>query len=87
MQDITNQKEITYPAEITFKAILRDSPSTLDSIKSILLEKKINGSIYTKPSSQKKFTSYTITAVFPSVECLNLVCNEITALEGYMTMF
>jgi len=85
MQDITN--EITYPTEITFKAILRDSSSTLDSIKSILLEKKINGAIYTKPSSHKKFTSYTITAIFPSKECLNLVCNEITTLEGYMTMF
>jgi len=86
-QDITDKKTISYPTELTFKAILRDRPNTLDSIKAILIEEKIEGSVNTASSKTNKFISYTITAVFPSDECLNRVCSKITTLDGYMTMF
>jgi putative lipoic acid-binding regulatory protein len=87
MQDATNKKVIIYPAEITFKVIFKDYPSTLDSIKGILSKEEIEGFISITPSKNSKFISYTITAVFPSEECLNNICNEISAIAGYMTMF
>ena len=87
MQDITNKKEIGYPTELTFKAIFRNNPYTLDSIKAILTEEKIEGSVNIMPSKNSKFISYTINAVFPSEDCLNRVCSKITTLDAYMTMF
>jgi putative lipoic acid-binding regulatory protein len=47
----------------------------------------INYSINTTPSRNSKFISYTITASFSSEESLNTVCNKISTLAGYMTMF
>ena len=83
----TPDKKIIYPAEITFKAVFRNNPFTLDAIKNILAKEDINGSVNIMPSKNSKFISYTVTAVFPSEDCLNMVCNKISTLEAYMTMF
>jgi putative lipoic acid-binding regulatory protein len=82
------QKEIDYPAELTFKAIFRNNPHTGDSIKNIVLEQGAkNLALENKASSNGKFISYTITAEFPSNKTLNSICSMVSELEGFMTLF
>lgn len=81
------KKEINYPAEIVFKSIFRNSPFTLESIRSILSESEVTGKVVHRESSGGKFISYTVTAVFPSEDLLFSICSKITTLEGYMSMF
>lgn len=81
------QKEIIFPAEIMFKSVFRNSSYTLECIKTVLSESGISGSVSEKASGHGKFISYTVTAVFPSDELLNSVCNKISSLDGYMMMF
>ena len=81
------EKKIIYPAEIIFKAIFRQKDYTDISIKNILSGSSINGRIEYKQSKEKKFISYTITGIFPSEKILTGVCNKISTLDGYMTLF
>ena len=81
------EKKIVYPAEIIFKAIFRQKDYTDISIKNILAESGINGRIEYKHSKEKNFISYTITGVFSSEKTLTGVCNKISTLDGYMTLF
>ena len=82
----TAKKEIIYPSEIVFKAVFRNNPYTMDSIKSIIHESATDGTVTNKESSGGKFISYTITAIFQSEEILNATCTKITTLEGFMMM-
>jgi putative lipoic acid-binding regulatory protein len=82
------QKEIDYPAELTVKAIFRNSFHTGDSIRNILLEQgAANITLEKKASSNGNFISYTITAEFPSKDVLNSICSMISGVEGFMTLF
>ncbi len=87
IENTGNKKVIDYPAEIVFKAIYRNKPYTMDSIKTILHENERNGRVSSRESSGGKFVSYTITAVMDSEEQLNKICTEVTMLEGFMSMF
>lgn len=82
-----NEKKIDFPAAITFKAVFRNQPYIIESIKSVLTENEISGDISLKGSKEGKFISYTITADFPSNETLESVCAKISSLAGFMTMF
>ena len=82
-----NDKKINFPAQMTFKAVFRNRPYIIDSIKSVLSENDINGEVLLKESKEGKFISYTINAYFPSNEMLESICNKISSLEGFMTMF
>jgi putative lipoic acid-binding regulatory protein len=82
------EKNIEFPAELTFKAIFRNNPHTGDSIKNIVLEQGASNLILEKKaSSNGNFISYTITAEFPSNETLNRICSMVSGLEGFMTLF
>lgn len=81
------KKEILYPAEIVYKAVFRNMPYTMDTIKNIIHEHADSVSVTAKESSEGKFISYTITAVFESEERLNSSCTHITTLEGFMMLF
>jgi len=83
----TTTKEIIYPAEIVFKAVFRNMPYTLDTIRTIVHENGDGVSVTAKESSGGKFISYTITAVFESEERLNSTCTKITMTEGFMMLF
>jgi putative lipoic acid-binding regulatory protein len=83
----TTKKEILYPAEIIFKAVFRNLPYTMDTIKNIVHENAANGSVTSKESSGGKFISYTITATFHSEDNLNASCTKIAMIEGFMSMF
>lgn len=83
----TTKKEIIYPAEIVFKAVFRNRPFTMESIKNVVHEYAVNGIVTQKESSGGKFISYTITATFNSEEILNSTCTKITMIEGFMSMF
>jgi len=83
----TAKKEILYPAEIVFKAIFRNTPYTMDTIRTIIHEHAHEVTVTSKESSGGKFISYTITATFHSEERLNSSCTNITMIEGFMSMF
>jgi putative lipoic acid-binding regulatory protein len=87
IENMENKKVIDYPAEIIFKAVFRNKPYTMESIKTILHENERNGTVTGKESSGGKFISYTITAVMDSEDQLNKICTEVTMLEGFMSMF
>jgi putative lipoic acid-binding regulatory protein len=81
------KKEILYPAEIIFKAVFRNAPYTIDTIRNIVHEHSINGNVTSRESSGGKFISYTITSTFSSEDLLNLTCSKITMVDGFMSMF
>jgi putative lipoic acid-binding regulatory protein len=81
------KKEIIYPAEIIFKAVFRNRPYTMDTIKNIISETATDGKVTSKESSGGKFISYTITATFASEDVLNATCSRIVMIEGFMSMF
>jgi putative lipoic acid-binding regulatory protein len=81
------KKEIIYPSEIIFKAVFRNKPYTLDTIKNIISENTVKGSVTTRESSGGKFISYTVTATFESEDILNATCSKIVMLEGFMSLF
>ena len=81
------KKDIIYPAEIIFKAVFRNRPYTMDTIKNIISENTTDGRVTSKESSGGKFISYTITATFASEEILNATCSSIVTIEGFMSMF
>lgn len=83
----TNKKEILYPAEIVFKAVFRNLPYTMDTIKNIVHEHAANGNVTSRESSGGKFISYTVTGIFHSEDILNSTCTKITMIEGFMSMF
>ena len=81
------KKEIIYPAEIVFKAVFRNRPYILDTIKNIVSENTTDGKVTSRESSGGKFISYTITATFTSEDILNATCSSIVMIEGFMSMF
>jgi len=81
------EKEIHYPAELTFKVIFRNNRTGSDDIRLLLTEKGIAGTVTSRESSGGKFVSYTVTGVYRSGEALDTVCGSITRLEGFMSMF
>jgi len=83
----TQKKEILYPAEIVYKAVFRNMPYTLDTIKTIVHEHADNVHVTSKESSGGKFISYTVTATFQTEERLNSSCTKITMTEGFMMLF
>lgn len=83
----TQKKEIIYPAEIIYKAVFRNMPYTMETIRNIVHEHAKDGTVTSKESSGGKFISYTITAVFNSEDDLNASCTKVVMLEGFMSMF
>ena len=86
-ESTTTEKEVTYPSEVTFKSVFRSQSYTLESIKTVLAEHCPDAKVTAKESKGGKFTSYTVTAEFPSEEVLQSICESIASLEGYMTLF
>lgn len=86
IESSTPKKEILYPSEIIFKAVFRNRPYTMDTIKNIIHENADDGIVTSKESSEGKFISYTVTATFQSEEILNETCTKITMVEGFMML-
>jgi len=87
IENSSTKKEIIYPAEIVFKAVFKNAPYTMDTIKNIVHEHSVNGNVTSKESSEGKFISYTVTSTFLSEDLLNLTCTKITMVDGFMSMF
>ena len=87
IENSSAKKEIIYPAEIVFKAVFRNAPYTIDTIRNIVYEHSMNGNVTSKVSSEGKFISYTITSTFPSEDSLNIACTKISMVAGFMSMF
>ena len=81
------EKDIEYPAEITFKAVFKSNPDSILQIELIMKEFNLEASITSKQSKNEKFISYTITSVFPSDDNLNDVCSQITSLSDFRMIF
>jgi putative lipoic acid-binding regulatory protein len=86
-ENSNNKKEIIYPAEIEYKAVFRNMPHTMDTIRNVVHEHSVNGVVTSKESSGGKFISYTITATFSSEEALFDSCTKVKMIEGFMSMF
>lgn len=76
-----------FPTEVTVKAVFRYNPTTTDSLKSLLEATNINGEIGMKSSSGSKFQSFTISAVYPSQEMLDEVCNALKMIDDFYMLF
>ncbi len=87
IESSTQKKEIIYPAEIVYKAVFRNMPYTMDTIRNVIHEHAVNGIVTAKESSGGKFISYTVTAVFHSEDDLNASCTKVSMIEGFMSMF
>jgi len=83
----TQKKEILYPAEIVFKAVFRNKPYTMETIKNIVHEHAVDCNVTAKESSGGKFISFTVVATFHSEDKLNMSCTHITMIEGFMSLF
>lgn len=80
--------ELKFPADIVFKAIIKNSDGSSDeAIKSILTAKGLTPFVTQKASKNGGFVAYTIAARFPSNETLQSVCREISSVEGFMSLF
>ncbi len=82
-----SQKKINYPSDIVFKAIFRNNDSTLASLKDILNAHGVEGNIEANSSKNGKFISYTVAGKFPSQETVNSICDAITSLQDFMSLF
>jgi hypothetical protein len=76
-----------FPTEVTFKAVFRNRPYTMETLRSICREAGINAEISDRGSSKGNFISYTVTAEFPSDDALRSLCSRIGQVEGFFTMF
>lgn len=85
--DNTSENTIDFPAECTFKAVFRDREETETSINYLLGENDIEGSITAKKSKNGKFISYTVIARYDNEDQLQEICRQVSALQGYMTLF
>ncbi len=85
--DNTTENTIDFPAECTFKAVFRSREKTEASISNLLGENNIEGSITAKESKNGKFISYTVTARYDNEDQLQEICRQVSALQGYMTLF
>jgi putative lipoic acid-binding regulatory protein len=83
---MTDKTEQEYPREITFKAVFRTGRFAREAISSCLSERSIDHTISEKGSGRGNFISYTITAVFGSVEILDSICCDIKGINGFMMM-
>jgi len=85
--DNTSETTIDFPAECTFKAVFRNREETETSIRHLLGEKNLKGSITGKKSKNGKFISYTVIARYDTEDQLQEICRQVSALQGYMTLF
>lgn len=85
--DNTSENTIDFPAECTFKAVFRSREETESSIRFLLNEKNLEGSITSRKSRNSKFISYTVIARYDTEDQLQEICRQISALQGYMTLF
>ena len=76
-----------FPTEVTFKAIFRNRPYTMETLKNICQEAGLDAEISDRGSSKGNFISYTVTAMFPSDDVLKTLCSRIGQVEGFYTMF
>lgn len=82
----TIRKEVTYPAEITFKSIFRFNSNIVENIEMILAENGISGAVSNRVSRKNTFISYTISAEFSSEKILHDTCHKISIIKGFMMM-
>jgi putative lipoic acid-binding regulatory protein len=80
------KKKINYPAEITFKSVFSHHSDLHGIVIAILEEHGVAGNVSQKPSRNKKFISYTITAEFGSESHLSNVCDSLTAIQGFIML-
>jgi putative lipoic acid-binding regulatory protein len=80
------KKDITYPAEITFKSVFTHDPELFSVIAAVLADHRVNGQVTHLHSKNSTFISFTITADFESEEHLNQVCCGISAIRGFIMM-
>jgi len=83
----SEKKVPEFPTEITFKAVYRNLPYLMETLKNILAEHAISADISARTSKNSTYISYTITAVFPEEGVLNTVCGRLTTLKGFTAMF
>ena len=83
---MTDSTNIEYPREIIFKVVFRAGQFAHEAISSNLSERCIEHTITETGSSNGNFISYTITAVFNSIEILDNVCSDIKGIDGFMMM-
>ncbi len=81
------KKEITYPAEITFKSVFYLRQDLHDAITALLAEHGLDAQIDHRPSRNSTFISYTITAEFDSESHLERVCACIATVDGFVMLF
>jgi putative lipoic acid-binding regulatory protein len=81
------EKKIDYPSELTFKAVFRNREYTQQSLRTLLSESELEGTVTSRESRNGKFVSYTITSVFPDEETLDRLCSRISGMEGFMMLF
>jgi putative lipoic acid-binding regulatory protein len=81
------QIQSEFPREITFKIVYYNKPTLSDTIKSCLTEKNLSYELGEKVSSNGKFISFTVSAIFESEELLQNICGELQLIEGYKMMF
>jgi putative lipoic acid-binding regulatory protein len=81
------KQEQEFPREITFKAVYKNQPQTIDTIKSCLGEKNISYTLTEKFSANGKFISYTVSSYFENETLLHDVCSMLKSIEGFMMMF
>jgi putative lipoic acid-binding regulatory protein len=80
------KKEISYPAQITFKSVFRHHPDISGIIGTILNEHLAEAQVGHRYSKNGKFVSYTITAEFSSESHLNETCARISSIQGFIMM-
>jgi putative lipoic acid-binding regulatory protein len=83
---IAMMKEISYPAEITFKSIFINRPDLALLIDELLAERGLSARVTRRTSRNKRFISYTITAEIGSESHLDDLCRRIAALDGFIMM-
>jgi len=76
-----------FPTEVTFKAVFRNRPYTMETLKNLCGEAGLDAVVIGKESRNGNFISFTVTAVFPDETTLKNLCGTVGTLEGFYTMF
>jgi len=86
MKTIKTEGGDVFPREVLFKAVFRNRTGIHDSLTSCLAESTSDYKIEMKASSEAKFVSFSITAMFDSSDHLDSVCSMVGTIEGFVMM-
>jgi|GEM_PF-1156806 len=86
MKTIKTEGGDVFPRDVLFKAVFRNRIGIHETLTSCLAESTSDYKIEMKASSEAKFVSFSINAMFESAEHLDSICSMVGTIDGFVMM-